>query len=131
VYGAERRGICARSEATTPKSRWGKPKRSEASPTGFENELGSPGKREGDDFSEDLNEGQHEDALEAHGGPPSDPGVGQPDHLETALADAIGKAAAAGRFDVLPSLVAELEARRKARSGAVDLAVERARRGKR
>lgn len=54
----------------------------------------------------------------------------QPDAVEVALADAITKAAAAGAFDVLPKLVAELEARRKARSGTVDLASERAKRGK-
>jgi hypothetical protein len=53
---------------------------------------------------------------------------GGPDAVEVALADAITKAAAAGAFDVLPKLVAELEARRKARLGTVDLAHERARR---
>jgi hypothetical protein len=51
------------------------------------------------------------------------------DEVERALADAITKAVAAGRFDVLPSLVAELDARRKAKSATVDLAAERARRG--
>lgn len=57
--------------------------------------------------------------------------IGAVDAVETALADAIQKAAAAGRFDVLPGLVAELEARRKARAGTVDLSTERVRRGKR
>jgi len=53
------------------------------------------------------------------------------DEVERALGDAITKAVAAGRFDVLPALVAELEARRKARQapGVVDLEAERARRG--
>jgi hypothetical protein len=53
------------------------------------------------------------------------------DAVEVALADAITKAAAAGAFDVLPKLVAELEARRKARLEVVDLDAERARRGQR
>lgn len=52
-----------------------------------------------------------------------------PDEVERALGDAIAKAAAAGRFDVLPALVAELEARRKARSETIDLAAVRAKRG--
>lgn len=62
-----------------------------------------------------------------------EPGSGQLgaiDAVEVALADAIQKAAAAGAFDVLPRLVSELEARRKARSGTVDLAAERAKRGR-
>jgi hypothetical protein len=50
------------------------------------------------------------------------------DPVEAALAEAISKAAAAGRFEVLPSLVAELEARRRAREGVVDLVSERAKR---
>ena len=73
-------------------------------------------------------------ASESHEiGPPDRPdgqSVGNPDAVEVALADAITKAATAGAFDVLPKLVAELEARRKARSGTVDLATERAKRGK-
>ena|GEM_PF-4663615 len=56
---------------------------------------------------------------------------GGPDAVELALADAITKAANAGAFDVLPKLVAELEARRKARLEVVDLAAERAKRGPR
>jgi hypothetical protein len=56
--------------------------------------------------------------------------MGQPDEVERALADAIRKAATAGRFDVLPGLAAELEARRKARAAVVSLDAERARRGK-
>jgi hypothetical protein len=56
--------------------------------------------------------------------------LGAIDAVEVALADAIQKAAAAGAFDVLPKLVAELEARRKARAGTVDLAAERAKRGR-
>jgi hypothetical protein len=53
-----------------------------------------------------------------------------PDAVEGALADAIQKAAAAGAFDVLPKLVAELEARRKARLEVVDLSAERVKRGR-
>ena len=39
---------------------------------------------------------------------------GAPDPIEIALADAITAAVAAGRFEVLPSLAAELAARRRA-----------------
>jgi hypothetical protein len=63
----------------------------------------------------------------------AEPGLGPDgaiDVVEAALADAITKAATAGAFDVLPKLVAELEARRKARAGTVDLAAERAKRGR-
>ncbi len=49
--------------------------------------------------------------------------------VEAALADAITKATAVGRFEVLPPLVAELQARRQARSAVVDLTAERRRRG--
>ena len=54
----------------------------------------------------------------------------EPDAVEVALADAITKAVNAGAFDVLPRLVGELEARRRARLEVVDLASERARRGR-
>jgi len=62
---------------------------------------------------------------------PRDRLIATVDALEAALADAITKAVAAGRFDVLPSLVAELEARRKAKSETVDLAAERVKRERR
>jgi hypothetical protein len=50
--------------------------------------------------------------------------------VESALADAIGMAAAASAWDVVTKLAGELEARRKARqsSSIVDLAAERAKR---
>ena len=51
-----------------------------------------------------------------------------PDAVEAALADALTKAAAAGRFDVVGQLARELEARRAPRAGIVDLARERRRR---
>ena len=53
------------------------------------------------------------------------------DAVEVALGDALTKAAAAAQWDVVARLAAELEARRKARSGTVDLASERAKRGQR
>ena len=53
------------------------------------------------------------------------------DPIEAALADALTKAAAAGRFDVVATLASELEARRKARANVVDLAAEAARRARR
>ena len=48
----------------------------------------------------------------------------RPDAVEAALADALTKAATAGRFDVVAKLATELEARRLARtsSNVVDLA---------
>jgi hypothetical protein len=47
-----------------------------------------------------------------------------------ALADALTKTAAAGDFDAVRALVNELEARRRARAGVVELEAERAKRGK-
>ncbi|MEO6601058.1 MAG: hypothetical protein ABIQ16_14350, partial [Polyangiaceae bacterium] len=44
------------------------------------------------------------------------------DPVELALADAISKAAAAGSFDVIASLLAELEARRNLRSVTTNVA---------
>lgn len=60
--------------------------------------------------------------------------VGQPereaDPVETALAVALDRASAAGRYDVVIQLARELEARRTARAGnVVRLDDERARRG--
>lgn len=51
------------------------------------------------------------------------------DPVETALADALTKAATAGRFDVVGQLARELEARRTARtaSNVVDLSARRSR----
>ncbi len=63
-----------------------------------------------------------------HDGPPSEPEVGQVDGVESALADALTKAATAGRFEVVETLGKELQARRKARSEVVDLEAARARR---
>jgi hypothetical protein len=105
---------------------------SAASPTGFEQE---PGRHE-HTRAPDFKNLEHVNAPEEHGGPPPTPRVGQlseaggpaADPVEAALADAIAKAAAAGRYDVLPTLVSELEARRKARNAVVDLDAERARR---
>jgi hypothetical protein len=50
------------------------------------------------------------------------------DPVEAALADALTKASAAGRFDVVAQLARELEARRTARAGVVVLAEARERR---
>jgi hypothetical protein len=52
-----------------------------------------------------------------------DAGLDAPDAVETALAEALTKAAAAGRFDIVGQLARELEARRKASTAKViDLA---------
>lgn len=53
------------------------------------------------------------------------------DPIESALADALTRAATAGDFDAVKAIVAELEARRKARAGVVELDAERAKRGRR
>lgn len=60
----------------------------------------------------------------------SRPGPGSPDAVEAALADAVTGAVAAGQWDAVKALVAELEARRKARAAVVDLDAERAKRGR-
>ena len=53
------------------------------------------------------------------------------DAIEAALADAVTKAAEAGRFDVVGQLAAELQARRTARAGnVVALDVKARRRGR-
>jgi hypothetical protein len=52
------------------------------------------------------------------------------DPVERALADGIAKAVVAGQWGVVGQLGRELEARRGARSGVVDLKAERARRGR-
>jgi len=51
------------------------------------------------------------------------------DAVEAALADAIGKAAAAGAWEAVTALTAELRARREARAHVVDLDAERRKRG--
>jgi hypothetical protein len=57
-------------------------------------------------------------------------GVGQPpDPVGAALADAIVKASAAGAWDAVQALTAELRARREARAAVPSLDAERARRG--
>jgi hypothetical protein len=52
------------------------------------------------------------------------------DPVERALGDALTAATLARQWDTVKVLVAELEARRRARSGVVDLSSERAKRGK-
>jgi len=52
------------------------------------------------------------------------------DIVEAALSTALTQAAAAGQWAAVGVLTRELEARRKARSGAVDLAAERTKRGR-
>ena len=54
--------------------------------------------------------------------------LGELDAIEVALADALAKAAAAGRFDIVEQLARELEARRLARSNIGQLHGKRQRR---
>lgn len=61
---------------------------------------------------------------------PSEPTAAGVDVVETALADALRRASEAGAWEAVAQLARELEARRKARSGVVELDLERARRGK-
>jgi hypothetical protein len=65
-----------------------------------------------------------EHALGATGGNE----VPLPDAVEIALADALTRASAAAQWDVVARLAGELEARRKARAGVVDLGSARMRR---
>jgi hypothetical protein len=51
------------------------------------------------------------------------------DPIEAALAEALRAATAAGQWTVVAQLARELEARREARAGVVQLHAERARRG--
>jgi hypothetical protein len=53
----------------------------------------------------------------------------QVDPVEQALADALGRAARSGEWGTVETLSRELTARREARSGVIDIAVERKRRG--
>jgi hypothetical protein len=50
------------------------------------------------------------------------------DVVETALADALTKASAAGQWEVVATLARELQARREARAGTITLDAERKRR---
>lgn len=50
------------------------------------------------------------------------------DPVETALADALQRAAAAGAWDAVAAVTAELRARREVRAGVVDLSAEKAKR---
>lgn len=68
-------------------------------------------------------------------GPPSSPFVtptgpirGDFDPVEQALADALGRAAAASQWSTVELLSRELQARREARAGVVDLRAERRKR---
>lgn len=70
----------------------------------------------------------HELPRAAH--PSEHPAQGSGDAVELALATALERASAAGQWTVVEVLARELEARRKARSAVVDLAEERAKRGR-
>ena len=77
--------------------------------------------------------------MGAHGGPPVETGVGQDfgpspdataDPVELGIVKLMSRAADAREWDVVRELAAQLEARRKARAGIVDLGAERSRRGR-
>jgi predicted lipoprotein len=55
--------------------------------------------------------------------------LGDANPVEAALATALTQASAAAQWDIVARLAGELEARRRARAGTVDLDAERARRG--
>ncbi len=57
--------------------------------------------------------------------------VGNSDAVEVALATALTSATVAQEWELVAQLARELEARRKARSGTVDLQAEREKRGQR
>jgi hypothetical protein len=60
--------------------------------------------------------------------PPSCPLVSQHDPVELALATALDRASAAGQWTAVEVLARELEARRKSRTGVVQLDAERRKR---
>ena len=67
--------------------------------------------------------------TEVHERPPSAPDlVSESDPVELALATALERASAAGQWTAVEVLARELEARRKARAGVVQLEAERRRR---
>jgi hypothetical protein len=75
---------------------------------------------------------EHEGPSRARGmgresGPPLDPTA---DPVELGLVKLMQRAADVGQWDVVRELAAQLEARRKARTGVVDLVAERSRRTK-
>lgn len=70
----------------------------------------------------------HAERDESTPWPTQKEGVGQPDVVEVALADALTKAATAGQWETVSQLARELEARRRARMAVVDLEAERNRR---
>lgn len=67
-------------------------------------------------------------ALEAKADELADHLTAPGDVIEAVLADALQRAAAEGQWAVVEALARELEARRRARAGVVDLAAERVRR---
>jgi len=67
--------------------------------------------------------------TERHQRPPESPGVAsETDPVELAIASALERASAAGQWTAVEVLARELEARRKARSGVVQLDAERRKR---
>jgi integrase len=82
--------------------------------------------------SEDLGSDRStEDSSSAAANAAANAAASEPvDVVESALADAITKAALAGRFDVVAQLGRELEQRRRARGEVISLAATRARRGR-
>ncbi|MFZ5891287.1 MAG: hypothetical protein ACOY0T_09575 [Myxococcota bacterium] len=104
-----------------------------ATPAGIEHEAGSENQQETSRVAKDEEPeppGSERPNLAIAGEviAASDHQSGAQDAVEAALADALTRAAAAGEWAVVGKLSGELEARRRARAGTVDLSEERARR---
>jgi hypothetical protein len=117
-----------------PEVGWGLPPEAHAAPwrNGRRSGLKSDDDAAGftvDRENEPSGDPQSPPVVPVDGGPGQSMGNHEPmDAVEAALADAITKAAEAGRFDVVGQLAAELQARRSARAGNV-VAIDKARRG--
>jgi hypothetical protein len=101
-------------------------------------ELRANGLRERGDPSENTDPAENKPGREAEREPQeTEKGLSgaitapEPDAVEAALAAALVGATNASQWEVVARLAGELEARRRARLGTVDLQAERARRGKR
>jgi hypothetical protein len=98
-----------------------------ASPRGFEGGLKT---REAAQIAENSADRAHEGTASHAKQDTAASALASSDPVETALADALQRAALAGAWDAVAALTAELRARREARAKVVDLAAERERRGR-
>ena len=97
-----------------------------ASPTGFESDARAAEPLE---TIESLGNQLESGRVESPVAPSHGDSLAIRDPIEAALADALGRAAAASQWSTVEILSRELQARREGRAGVVDLEAERKRRG--